>query len=1098
MRTRLFLSFRVLITIIVISLSSITLTAQDVEPGQLWVCVADSSGIPVISGDTITMEDDSLRVLFEQYGVYYFERAFPVVDLFTQTNKYLLDKVYLLKCNGSSIKLMIGMLNHCENIYYYVEEVPKIRLLEGQSYTPDDFDDQGLDYALVVINAQKAWGLTHGKGDVKIGISDGGFNVSHEDLANQIDRVVSQSPTGFNNLHGTFVAGCAAAETNNNTGKSSIGFDCKMYLYAISSNLSTSTDAFNSLLALSNAGAHVVNASWIYCRSAINNYHTDHSVIALINDNGTLIVAAAGNGDVKDDVDELSNGCDPYGHGYAYPASFGKVVSVTSIGPDSLHLFNQSQAHTHNDKVDVCAPGFQVLSTCFLSNSCYAHSSGTSFASPITAGLAGLVYSVYPCLADQASRPFRPEEVKHILESTAYNLDQKNPQYTGKLGHGLIDAYAAVLKMGSIPQGRDYQVAGKETWTDVRHVSTHIAVLAQGTLTIKGDVYFDQGASVFIEPGGTLVIDGGYLGAHPCSAGMWKGIEVRGKSAYSQFAPGYQGTVELKNGAVVKDALVAICTSMMDASGNAVPGSTGGMIFAENASFLDNQVAVEFYPYENKSLGTVPEILNNRSYFEEVRFETSRPLRGATVAPNAFVILNGVRGIDFSGCTFINSTPVFYSGQSGTVFPEERGTGILSYNSSFNINDSQLSGSEFKQVYYGIEAYGGLDMMKNFTVMNTDFDTVYRAIYASYINNQAILANHIILYNQPIVTEDTAYGIYLDHCSGFAVEENSVTRIFPQFQGNKHAGIIISQSGEEPNMIYRNTCSNLYFGSLVYRKNRSYDGNSGLKIYCNHFDACKYNIYVSGSTTDKYHGVCRYQGSMFYPAGNRFDCSTTLPAYSDYYNICQPVSYYHHIPTQSVPGLKPLDISATVTVTATNIAYTDTSCSPHAQVLAGNYLFKEFNEINEMIITEPGIEELSSEGISNRLTEKALAKYDQIRFFLTDSLVSRGIRKIIGLYDQDSTALDCFRIVMAYVELGDMDKAIDFAGMIPDRVRLTTAQKKDYQALMAFVKSLEASSDKTESLQPQLTGKPKWTTVKGSPQKTELGIRMENAKRVEY
>jgi outer membrane PBP1 activator LpoA protein len=68
--------------------------------------------------------------------------------------------------------------------------------------------------------------------------------------------------------------------------------------------------------------------------------------------------------------------------------------------------------------------------------------------------------------------------------------------------------------------------------------------------------------------------------------------------------------------------------------------------------------------------------------------------------------------------------------------------------------------------------------------------------------------------------------------------------------------------------------------------------------------------------------------------------------------------------------------------------------------------------------------------------------------------VSRGIDRIIALYKQDSSAQSEFKIVMAYVEKGEITRAKEILERIPDQYALTDSDKKDYQVLKSYLKSL--------------------------------------------
>jgi len=83
--------------------------------------------------------------------------------------------------------------------------------------------------------------------------------------------------------------------------------------------------------------------------------------------------------------------------------------------------------------VDIAAPGVSIRTT-YL-NGTYIYYSGTSFSSPMAAGLGALVYSVDP--------NFTPAEVEDIIFSSAVDLGAAGDD--DLYGHGRIDAGAAVL-----------------------------------------------------------------------------------------------------------------------------------------------------------------------------------------------------------------------------------------------------------------------------------------------------------------------------------------------------------------------------------------------------------------------------------------------------------------------------------------------------------------------------------------------------------------------------------------------------------------------------------------------------------------------------
>ena len=151
---------------------------------------------------------------------------------------------------------------------------------------------------------------------------------------------------------------------------------------------------------------------------------------------GVLIVAAAGNENI------------PY---RSYPAGYGEVLSVSSVGSGgpcegeiSDHL--KSSFSNYGKYVDLAAPGCSLVSS-ESGGQVQGSVQGTSFSSPIVAGIAGLLLSINPTA-----------EASHIA-STLINranrhlLYQHNPKYKSQttdgktfflLGKGIVDADAAV------------------------------------------------------------------------------------------------------------------------------------------------------------------------------------------------------------------------------------------------------------------------------------------------------------------------------------------------------------------------------------------------------------------------------------------------------------------------------------------------------------------------------------------------------------------------------------------------------------------------------------------------------------------------------
>lgn len=376
---------------------------QMVGQNGIMVEVVTPEIVPTNTDGKLTSTNEELAILIGTNNILSFSRAFPT------SQKEFLSNVYELHCACDEITLL-AELTRLPKYFRNPEIIPAITPL----HTPNDYNTKfAVDYSLDLINAQEAWNIHKGSSEVVIAITDSNFDLNHEELIGKFDYV---QPNIFHtNLdHGTAVAVTAAGNTNNNLGKSSIGYHSTLRLYSMS---------YNSLLLASQDGARIINASWAGGCSYSPYYQ---ALIDEITENGSLIVAAAGNGET---CGGSSN--------YVYPASYNGVLSVTSVGPNDNHERqpgNPNSTHQHNNKIDLAAPGYDVP-LAFKSNS-YTTGNGSSFAAPLVSGTAALMVSLQPNLNNC--------EIEYLLKEGAAPLDSLNSNYAGMLGAGRLDAFASL------------------------------------------------------------------------------------------------------------------------------------------------------------------------------------------------------------------------------------------------------------------------------------------------------------------------------------------------------------------------------------------------------------------------------------------------------------------------------------------------------------------------------------------------------------------------------------------------------------------------------------------------------------------------------
>ena len=598
-------------------------------------------------------------------------------------------------------------------------------------------------------------------------------------------------------------------------------------------------------------------------------------------------------------------------------AKHPNVISVGSINPCGERVvfgthcdLSSSYNSCYGDSLDVVAPGIHIPTT-EISDGYTTNFAGTSSAAPHVAGVAALVLSVNPCLTR--------EEVKYVIESTctkirpdlysyATNPDHPNGTWNIEVGYGLVNAYAAVQlaqQMGGYTYIKDSIVTGNVTWTGNKMIHDSLVIDSLATLTVMDTVYMSSSARLIVRPGGKLILDGGTL-TNACDGEMWKGIEVVGNPTKRQI-PQWQGTVELKNGAVIENAFCGIHTGY---HGDAAYATTGGIITADSAFFINNRRAVAFLSYTNHSpAGT---ITDNQSSFSRCVFTVDN---NNLFSQNSTVFLDHVtmwevRGVKFLGCTFTNWTGERHQ-RRHAIYAEDAGFKIDTYcKSPTNI----FLDCECPEVHSTFNTFSGFSTAVE--VLTTGVQHAVQINHALFSNNRKALkidGNHYASVtrcefdlDQVPVQSLSNKGLDLRTCTGYLVEENTFSRsTYTDPMLFASTGIYVDNSGNSDNLLHRNTFEKLGYGIRVNGGNG--DSRAGLQVTCNDFNHNKYDIYMSNGSSVK-----DKQGESGKGADNSFSNTQT----SSFYNPGpQYITYYYsnsgnHVPYNVTPSYVALSSSA--------------------------------------------------------------------------------------------------------------------------------------------------------------------------------------------
>ena len=265
-------------------------------------------------------------------------------------------------------------------------------------------------WGLPKIKAGGAWDMTHGSDNAPVAIVDTGIDEAHPDLSGKVVKRANFTwdPDVDGDGHGTHVAGIVAATTNNSLGVASLGYDSKLFSVKVLDNTGSGYYSWitNAIIWAADNGANVINMSL----GGSAPSQTLQAAVDYAWSKGVVVVAAAGN-----DGNSAAS----------YPGYYTNVIAVAATD------INDSKASWSNygSWVDVAAPGVSIYSTY---KGGYAYLSGTSMATPFTAGLASLIYAKGECSTNTC--------VRNKIESSADHIMGTGNYFT----HGRINAYNAV------------------------------------------------------------------------------------------------------------------------------------------------------------------------------------------------------------------------------------------------------------------------------------------------------------------------------------------------------------------------------------------------------------------------------------------------------------------------------------------------------------------------------------------------------------------------------------------------------------------------------------------------------------------------------
>jgi Subtilase family len=356
---------------------------------------------------------------------------------------------------------------------------PRIRYVSGRGHTrgaasmPNDpflhsiDPETGIPYEWVfaAMHVDRAFDLSQGDARIVVGVLDTGVD-NVPDLKGKIDSLwvvngttVSQAPLDDNDDtgHGTAVASEIASKVNDHLGPAGVGGATHVIAIRAGSNASfDDTSIAIALMKLDSLGVRIVNMS------LGGRYPSEPILVDAIHKaaaDGLLLVASAGNDALDDDghVGWPAADLQPSDGGRSY----GLAVGATTV--DGVRAsFSDRGKH-----LSLVAPGTYRDASGLLvalpttsaydlnhrnwfgeGDAHYGNLAGTSFASPLVAGIAALIWAVRPELKNY--------QVADIIKQSAERAEGSD--WTPEMGCGILDAGAALELATSRPAA---------AWTDL-------------------------------------------------------------------------------------------------------------------------------------------------------------------------------------------------------------------------------------------------------------------------------------------------------------------------------------------------------------------------------------------------------------------------------------------------------------------------------------------------------------------------------------------------------------------------------------------------------------------------------------------------------
>ena len=446
----------ILAVLLIVSASFASLPADAYKPGRMLIKFTPDFNVPQVTFDRgiAKLGIAELDALAEEFSVMSIEKVFPKDE--KPDNPALVDLsrwYYFVFPEEIAVEDIIE--SYRDKIHIDLVEYDLIRYSD---YTPNDpmLDNQWYIFNIV---ADSAWDVSRGSSNVVVAIVDSGIDTAHVDL--QANRWINlgEDTNGdsiinlwdWNNFdddgngyiddfygwdfvkndnsphdadpspeagHGTHCAGDASADADNGNGIAGPGFSTAIMPIRCGEG-GAIQHSLSGLYYARVSGADIVSMSYGNSQS----WPPENDAIQACWQAGMILCGSAGN-----DNNTV----------WHYPSAYNNVIGVgaSDQGDQKTYFSSYNSAGGGMYNVDVMAPGIEILSTQLGGG--YVSSQGTSMATPIVAGMVGLIWNLRP--------DYTNAQIMQTIFDTVDDIYPQNPGFSyPQLGYGRVNAFNAVL-----------------------------------------------------------------------------------------------------------------------------------------------------------------------------------------------------------------------------------------------------------------------------------------------------------------------------------------------------------------------------------------------------------------------------------------------------------------------------------------------------------------------------------------------------------------------------------------------------------------------------------------------------------------------------